>query len=50
MTIADNGTVTIINNVRMSIAEITDLFEIYYQTRNISDLLRNRVLLPEIIQ
>lgn len=32
ITITDNETVTVPNNVRMSIAEIADLFGIYYQT------------------
>ncbi|MDR1501125.1 MAG: hypothetical protein LBT43_01545 [Prevotella sp.] len=32
ITIADNGTVTIPNNVRMSIGEIAGLFGIYYRT------------------
>lgn len=32
ITIKDNGMVTIPNNVRMSIEEITDLFGIYYST------------------
>lgn len=31
MTISDNGIVTVTNEVRMSIAEIADLFGIYYQ-------------------
>lgn len=31
MTIADNGIVTVPNEVKMSIAEIADLFGVYYQ-------------------
>ena len=32
ITISDNGIVNIPNNVRMSISEIANLFDIYYQT------------------
>ena len=31
ITISDNGTVTVPNKVRMSITEMADLFDIYYQ-------------------
>lgn len=32
ITITDNGTVAVPDNVRMSIGEIADLFDIYYRT------------------
>lgn len=32
ITISDNGAVTIPSETKMSISEIADLFEIYYQT------------------
>lgn len=32
ITITDNGTVTVPQNVRMTVCEIADLFGIYYQT------------------
>lgn len=36
ITIADNGTVTVPSEVRMTIAEIADLFGIFYQTAKIN--------------